>query len=136
MRVFVKLGALWLLLMGTALSLGGAFLTMLGVAVVAAPSDQYTLLHSDDGRVFLAMGVLTLAMGIGHVAAFAGMWNLRTWGRWLGAATGASGLVGMAWYWGQYPTFWVPVVPACAYGQTLVVAIAWLPTHERSRVSR
>lgn len=79
MRVFVKLGALWLLLMGTALSLGGAFLTMLGVAVVvAAPSDQYSLLHSDDGLVFLAMGVLTLAMGIGHVAAFAGMWNLRT----------------------------------------------------------
>ena len=74
------------------------------------------------------MGLIALAIGAGHVAAWLGMSSERTWGRWFGAALGAAGLILTALVWYDEPAVpWMLSVPALVYGLTLAAAVVWYP---------
>jgi len=127
MRTFVKCGALWLQIVGVLLLLGGAGCTLMGAGWMVAPHSDETHFFFDIGGGLFAVGLIGLAIGAGHVTAGIGMWYQRTWGRGLGAALGAGGLILTAWVWLHEPGSWVLVVPALAYGLTFAAALIWYP---------
>jgi len=78
----------------------------------------------------MAFGLLVLAASVAHLAAFVGVWNRRSWGRWLGALLALAGIAicaalmsadweGVAWS--------LPIVPVLGYGLTFVALFAWYP---------
>jgi hypothetical protein len=133
MRGVVRLGALWLLIVGTLLCTSGAGCTLIGVTSMSGPSNPGAEPKYDQLRLGIAgMGFIAAAIGAGHVVAGEGMWNQRTRGRWLAAALGTVGLILTAIYWaglywaGQHGS-WALAVPALGYGLTLAAAIVWYP---------
>jgi hypothetical protein len=136
----VKLGAVWPFIVGVPLFVVGGLMLASGlmglVGDAADPSfcTQATPFACNLARGLITAGPVVIGLGVVHLATGAGMWHGRTWGRWLGAGLGALGLVGAAWYAGQYAgqASWddaivLGVALASAYGLTLVAAILWYP---------
>jgi hypothetical protein len=130
MRYVVKTGALWLLIVGVLLMLPGGILVGGGTYVTTGPCFESVFIECDDGPAIVALGLLVLAVSVAHLAAFVGVWNRRSWGRWLGAVLAIAGIaicaalmsadwVGDAWS--------LPVVPVLGYGLTFVGLFTWYP---------
>lgn len=125
----VRLGALWLLILGVLLMLTGWLAVFLGAAL-ASVTCAGGATWCDDGLVSTAFGLLVLAVSVAHLAAFVGVWNRRSWGRWLGAVLALAGIAicaalmsadweGVAWS--------LPIVPVLGYGLTFIALFAWYP---------
>src|SRR5512139_3307720 len=93
MRYAVKIGALWLLILGVLLLLPGGLLVALGTVFATAPCVESAFIGCDDGPPIVAFGLLVLAVSVAHLAAFVGVSTRRSWARWLGAAIAFAGTV-------------------------------------------
>ena len=86
MAYIVRLGAVWLGLVGAWLLIAGFGLALVGIA----SNDSVSGL---DTSGLIALALIPLVVGAPHMAAAVGVWRRRTWGRWLGAGLGGVGLI-------------------------------------------
>ena len=81
----------------------------------------------------MAFGLLVLAVSVAHLAAFVGVWNRRSWGRWLGALLALAGIAICAALMSAMSADWegvgwsLLVVPVLGYGSTFVALFTWYP---------
>jgi hypothetical protein len=122
MAYIVRLGAVWLGIVGALLLFAGVLATFIGL-VSAEPESG-----PDVSGLFVLGGLIGLVVGTPHMAAAVGVWRRRTWGRWLSGAVGGIGLafalLGVIVGSGGLDL----VIMAVGYGLALVGSIMWYPT--------
>ena len=126
MGYIVRLGAVWLGIVGAWLLIAAFGLALVGIASNESVSGL-------DTSGLIALALIPLVVGAPHMTAAVGVWRRRTWGRWLGAGLGGVGLVvalfGVSVNIAQGGTGIVLLAPvAVGYGLALVGSVMWYPT--------
>jgi hypothetical protein len=121
MAYIVRLGAVWLGIVGTLVLLAGGLVTFFGLGSAGSESGR------DLSGLIVVGGLIGLVVGTPHMAAAVGVWRRRTWGRWLSGAVGAIGLA-YALLIVIVGTGGFGVIMAVGYGLALVGSVTWYPT--------
>jgi peptidoglycan/LPS O-acetylase OafA/YrhL len=121
MRYIVRLGAVWLGIVGALLLIVGLVSFWLG----SSPEDDNFAWEADLMRF---IGLFGLVVGAPHMAAAVGVWRRRTWGRWLGAGLGGIGLALAALLAMSVYNREIGVMMAVGYGLALIGSVVWYPT--------
>jgi hypothetical protein len=122
MAYIVRLGAIWLGIVGALLLSAGVLATFIGLGPAGPESGL------DFGDFLVAGGLIGLVVGAPQMAAAVGVWRRRTWGRWLSGAVGGIGLAFalLAVIVGSGGLG--AVIMAVGYGLALVGSVTWYPT--------